>query len=612
MKDLAIHTPCPLLQAPLVETAAPEDGLLPANDLDQPLCVTINPWREVSTTQTCQLIWNGIPVGTPTPVSSHQTDTPLTLLLPGEMLSEEGKNELCYRVHDTLGEYSIDSPITPILIDRTPPGGELLAALILPCIATRGLTSSELTELGNQLTAIVPGYFDMQWGDVIDTYWGEQVGPTYTVQADEPGSDKVRISVERSFLEQLGNGEYAVSYRIRDRAGNVSIRSQPASLRLHLQQLPARLCAPVALKIDNGQVHDLQARLGVKIAVPTYGHVASGDEIRVFWNGEPVAGKRVISHHERNKPLLLNVRVSYLCISRHGDGPARVSYQVCRNGETFTSPDLRLEVFLQLPGPQDPTPQTLVNEALAAPVIRGKHPSTRALDNYLDEDNAQRSADVIIAWRDAFQAGDRINLFWGRSPQPLLRAITRQDVDSRCDLVINVPNSLIVEQGCGVDIRVHYTVTREGNPNTSYSPKQSVAVIFQMQLPGGTQGLLEPVFSDASVLNVVDPRKDPEGTVVHVAPYRNMQIGDRIVLRFCGFDALTGGNTIERATFTSERLVCARDLRYGYRFRVPLARLMAVEHGRGRAHYEVSNSLGHVTSLPADVYISSRAPVAVR
>ncbi len=289
MKDLAIQTPCPLLQAPLVETAAPEDGLLPANDLDQPLRVTINPWREVSTTQTCQLIWNGIPVGTPTPVSAHQTDTPLTLLLPGEMLSEEGKNELCYRVHDTLGEYSIDSPITPILIDRTPPGGELLAALILPCIATRGLTSSELTELGNQLTAIVPGYFDMQWGDVIDTYWGEQVGPTYTVQADEPGSDKVRISVERNFLEQLGNGEYAVSYRIRDRAGNVSIRSQPASLRLHLQQLPARLCAPVA------------------------------------------------------KPLLLNVRVSYLCISRHGDGPARVSYQVCRNGETFTSPDLRLE-----------------------------------------------------------------------------------------------------------------------------------------------------------------------------------------------------------------------------------------------------------------------------
>ncbi|WP_419735488.1 hypothetical protein [Pseudomonas sp. COR18] len=474
------------------------------------------------------------------------------------------------------------------------------------------MTNSELIELGDQLTATVPGYFDMKWGDVIHSYWGEHAGPSHTVQPEELGSGKVQLTVERNFLEQLGNGEFAISYSVRDRAGNVSVRSQSVLLKLQLQELPANLAAPVPLKIEDGQVHDLHARLGVKIGVPTYDHVAIGDEIRVLWNGEPVGGKRIISVHELGKPLLLNVMVTYLSISRHGDGPARVTYQVCRNGETFVSPDLELEVFLQLPGPQDPTPKTLVNEALAAPVVKSKNPDVQTLDNYLDEDSAHLAADVVIAWRDAFRAGDRINLFWGKAEHPLVRPITQQDVNSGCYLVINVPNSLIVEQGCGVDIRVQYTVTREGNPNTSYSPKQLVAVIFQIQLPGGEEGLMEPVFSGASVLNVVDPRKDPEGTVVHVAPYRNMKEGDRILLRFCGFDALTGGNPIDKATYTSEHVVTGRDLRYGYRFRVPLARLMAVEHGRGRAHYEVSNSLGRATSLPADVYISSRTPVKVR
>ncbi|CAD5199807.1 hypothetical protein [Pseudomonas sp. FEN] len=612
MKDLTSQTQRTLLKAPFVAVAAPEDGLLQAKDLHKPLIVTIRLWNNVTATETCQLIWNGALVGSPTPLPNYQTGDLLTMFLPGEQLSGEGKNELQYKAYDTISQESVDSEITLIVIDRSAPGGTLLAAPIVPAVALDGLTNRELIELGNQLTVSVPGYFDMKWGDVIQSYWGEHSGPTHTVQPDEPGSDKVRITVERTFLEQLGNGEFAVSYSVRDRAGNTSVRSQAVTLKLLLRQLPANLPAPVAPLIENGQVHDVHARVGVKIAVPAYDHVAVGDEIRVLWNGEQAAARRVIGEHELGKPLLLNVMVRYLAISRHGDGLGKVKYQVRRNGEVFVSPDLELEVFLRLPGPQDPTPQTLVNEALAAPVIKGKNPNARPLDNYLDEDNAQLSADAVIAWRNAFQAGDRINLFWGKSARPLVRPITRQDVDAGCYLVINVPNGLIVEQGCGVDVCVHYTVTREGNPNISYSPKQSVAVIFQMQLPGGSAGLLEPAFCGANVLNVVDPRKDPEGTVVHVPPYRNIKVGDRVVLRFFGFDALTGGSEIVEAQFTTERLVSDNEIRHGCRFRVPLAHLMAVEHGRGRARYEVISELGRVTSLPADVYISSRTPIMAR
>ncbi len=617
MKDLA-NTPqtCLMPQyliAPVVKQADSEDGLLQANDLNYPVTVSLPIWPNATPDDHYQLTWNNTLMGEPVQLpSALQPGDRLYLELPVTMLAVEGTYQLGYAVMAFPGATPLLSQTTAIVIDRTPPGGTLLAAPIFSPLALDGLTHSELIELGNQLTITIPGYFDMQWGDVIHSYWGEQAGPAHTIQPDEPGTNKVRITVARHFLEQLGNGELAVSYSVRDRAGNTSVRSQPFILKLRLQQLPANLQAPIALQIEDGQVHDVHARIGVKIAVPRYEQVAIGDEIRVFWNGEQTAGRRIISAHEQEKPLLLNVMVRYLAISRHGDGPARVHYQVCRNGEIFTSPDLELAVFLQLPGPQDPTPQTMVNEALAAPVIRGKNPHARTLDNYLDEDHAQLSANAIIAWRDAFRVGDRINLFWGKSTQPLVRPIGQRDIDSAGPLVINVPNSLITEQGCGVDICVQYTVTREDNPNTAYSPKQSVAVIFQMQLPGGSQGLPEPVFRGANVLNVIDPRRDPEGTVVHVTPYRNMKVGDRIVLQFFGFDALTGGSEIVAAQFSAERWVSDREIRHGCRFRVPLARLMAVEHGRGRARYEVISELGRNTSLPADVYISSRATVMAR
>lgn len=601
------------LIAPRVKQAAPEDGLLPVGELDSPLSVSLPLWPNAQPDDLYQLTWNNALIGAPIQLTpSLQPGDILYAHIPVSTLAVEGTYQLGYRITTGLGAIAYLSQTTPLVIDRSPPGGTLLAALILPPVALDGLSNHELVALGNQLTVTVPGYFDMQWGDVIQSYWGEQPGPTHRVRADELGSDKVQLSVDRNFLERLGNGEFALSYSVRDRAGNTSVRSQAVMLKLQLQQMPANLQAPIALQLDNGQVHDAHARVGVKIAVPTYTHVAIGDEICVLWNDERAAPRRVITAHELDKPLLLNVVARYLVISRHGDGPARVKYQVRRNGQVFTSAELELEVFLQLPGPQDPTPQTVVNEALAAPLIKGKNPNGRRQDNYLDEDNAQLSADAVIAWRKAFRAGDQLNLFWGQSSRPLVRPITQKDVDAACYLVINVPSSLIIEQGCGVAISVQYTVTREGNPNTSYSPKQSVAVIFQMQLPGGSAGLMEPVFTGANVLNVVDPRKDPEGTVVLVSPYRNMKVGDRVVLRFCGFDALTGGNEIDAATFSAERLVSEHERRNGCRIRVPLACLMAIEHGRGRARYEVISELGRITSLPADVYVSSRATVTAR
>src|SRR5450830_2062051 len=256
------------LIAPRVEQAAPEDGLLPVGELERPLSVSLPLWPNARPDDLYQLTWNNALIGEPIQLTpALQPGDILYSHIPASALTVEGTYQLGYRITTRPGAIAYQSQTTPLVIDRTPPGGTLLAALILPPVALDGLSNHELVALGNQLTVTVPGYFDMQWGDVIQSYWGEQAGPSHTVRADQPGSDKVRLSVDRHFLERLGNGEFALSYSVRDRAGNTTVRSQAVTLKLQLQQAPANLQAPLALQLENGQVHDAQARIGVKIAV---------------------------------------------------------------------------------------------------------------------------------------------------------------------------------------------------------------------------------------------------------------------------------------------------------------------------------------------------------
>lgn len=305
--------------------------------------------------------------------------------------------------------------------------------------------------------------------------------------------------------------------------------------------------------------------------------------------------------------------VAYPSLVQAGDGKIEVRYEVRREGQLLaTSPSLEVQVFLTVPGPQDDSPHTLINEALAAPVIKGRSDNANRQDNVLDEDDYLLSADTVIAWRGGFKRCDLINLFWGASTVPVVRPINQNDVDTATDLLICLPNRVITAEGVCKPVSVRYTVTHAGNPNTSYSPSQPVKLVSKGQLPGGETGLGAPLFIQANAYCTLEPAGSPDGspngTAVHINPYRNMQVGDVIQLSFTGFDAMSGGDPVVAASDRQEQVVSDNDLLKGCRFMIAHTCLMAIQRGRAEARYEVINTHGQASSLKAGTYVDMRTP----
>jgi hypothetical protein len=233
-----LYIPRPLL-APTALGTDPVDGLLQAADLQRPITVTFPIWREGVEGDYYQLKFDGNIVGLRKNLGPNPT--------VGEMLSlelfidaswREGEHELGYFIQRFIGGSPSTSPTIPLIIDRIPPGGGTLAPLTFPAQAENGLTSLELTAMGNILVATVPRYVDVKWGDVIRSYWAGQAGPVHTVLAEQVAGPDISLSFDRTYLESLEDGEVAVTYTVTDRAGNISVTSQAASLVLRIKNTP--------------------------------------------------------------------------------------------------------------------------------------------------------------------------------------------------------------------------------------------------------------------------------------------------------------------------------------------------------------------------------------
>lgn len=333
--------------------------------------------------------------------------------------------------------------------------------------------------------------------------------------------------------------------------------------------------------------------------IPGYHHAAAGDGITLLWGGVTLP-EHVLSEADIGQAPMFALTLAYASLAQAGDGALDVRYEVRRNGQLLaTSASLNVQVFVTLPGPQDASPDTLINEALAAPAIKGKSDNANRQDNFLDEDDYLLNADAVIAWREDFKRCDQINLFWGTAITPVMRSINQYDVDAATDIVMSVPNALITDEGVCKAISVRYTVTHPANPNASYSPTQLVAVVCRTQLPGGESGLAAPLFIQADRYNTLEPVGSPNGTMVSVKPYRNMRAGDLVALSFSSFDALLGGEPVVASAITLEQLVGENEALKGCEFKIPAAHLLAIA---------LENRYGQATSLKADAYVDGRQP----
>ncbi|MFJ3486310.1 hypothetical protein ACIPL1_23345 [Pseudomonas sp. NPDC090202] len=217
------------LAAPIIPQADATDGLLTLEALQLPVTLNFPLWDDSMPTDYNQLLVNGLPTGDIKKVADDQPGDIVSLEIPPVLLMSDSVYAIGYRA-SVLDGLSADSPSIPMIVDRSAPGGRLIAPLIFDN-DLQMLKSDALKANGNSLTARLPGYFDAKWGDVVRTYWGEQAGPEYTLTTEDPGSDHIEFTFGSQFIDLLADGEASVTYTITDRAGNLSMVSQPVVLR---------------------------------------------------------------------------------------------------------------------------------------------------------------------------------------------------------------------------------------------------------------------------------------------------------------------------------------------------------------------------------------------
>jgi len=567
------------LDAPFVPAAFHDEdneGLLPVSALTQPVKLDFEVWDFAQTGHLYQIVWNGeVTGGIKTILAEEQPGDPLFLEIPVENLVE-GVHTLAYRTVNHVNGITVDSPDISIEVDLTPPGRPQLGPVKLPPEVDGGLTSAELTELGNKLDVEIGSYTGMAKHDVIRTFWGDVEGPGAVVDADDMGLQRVIITYDRAFLESLGDFNGVVGYLITDRAGNTSARSLGVLVRLLLAEVPDDFPAPIIDPALGDLIDYAEARAGVNVDIPHYPDAAPLDLITLHWGDGNSSSPLPLPEGNEDEDIVLSVTVPYETIAVFPEGRPDITYSVNRAGQTVGSSLVSsIDVFLTLP----------IAQPLDAPIIQGTSVTNPNIDdNFIDEDDYELNGRAIIKWRTEFQISDDLDLYWGQEHIPQWYQIKNTDVIAQRDLVIPIPNETMKEQGTGAAIPVRYAVSRFGNPNLASSPTENVTVRSKEETPGGADGLDEPSFILREG-DVIGPIENPNGAPATIAPYVNILRHQIIQFNFIAFDL--DNNPIEAGNFYDERELDANDVINGYIFTVPESTLKVICQGYAEAHFKV-------------------------
>ncbi|RMV73820.1 hypothetical protein ALP05_05773 [Pseudomonas caricapapayae] len=587
------------LDAPDVAVAFHDEdtpGLIPVNALSEPLPVSLKVWQAALPDYTYRLVFDAEKVGPEKLIlPSHTPGDPLSLEVPTNLLSE-GFHDIAYAIKNPINQVEERSDPFRIRIDKTPPGAPELAAIQFPAEIQNGLTAAELEQLGGQLVVQIAGYTGMAKHDLIQTRWGDILGPNAVVNENDMGLDKVVVTFTREFLESLGPDEKQVCYKVVDRAGNTSILSNTVAVKLRLQELPSDYPAPIVDPAVGDVVDYSEARPGVLVDIPHYQGATALDNLQLFWGNNNPLAPVVLPPGEEDETVVLTLRVPFEAINKLPQGRVSIHYKVFRNGEPVgTSLTTDIDVFTSLP----------VEEPLNRLTVQGtsvQNPNTE--DNFIDEDDYELNGRGVVNWNPGFRVNDDLNLYWGDQVKVQWHQINSADVANQQDLVIPIDNELIQLQGTGAAIPVYFTVSRAGNPNPVKSPIQPVTARSKEDQPGGQDGLEGPTFN-LTPNGVLGPNENPDGADVKILPYLNMVVGQKITFTFTGFDP--SNNPIEAATYSATRTVDEVDVLDGHVFTVPYFNTRVICTGFAEARFTVSPIEGSNQSPASST--TTRVPV---
>lgn len=493
-KNLSAPIPLELPQIP----AAIDNGLIPIEHLDSPLGVNFPVWAAALPGHTYELVLDGVNIPPQKPITeSHKPGDILSVEVPVALLTE-GTHQVAYRVYSPNADYENFSGTTTIQIDQTAPGAPQLAPIIFPDAIQNTLTSSELEDLGNTLPGKIAGYTGMAAGDEIHTYWGAAEGPMTVVDADDMGLNRVMVDFTRPFLELADGQSSAVTYTVTDRAGNVSMVSDPLMIELQLSVLTP-LPDPVILEA-NGQILDpANASNGATLVIGAAANLREGEIVTAQWK-DPKSNEsqeKLISAADAGKAFSV-VFSNSVVVANDGQN-AVVTYSVRRaSGTVQESVRLGLKIMsaaLVLPAP---TVDTVGPDGILRPVLI-----------------AGPDAIVRVSYR-GMDSQDLVRVRWV-GEQTFDTHVT--SVGDLSELVFGVPKT-VIEPSAGGAATLTYIVTRNGSDMESESLQLSivegmvldtspVTLAGKIYLIPGHPGLLPAFPSGTTVLRPASGGRPP-------------------------------------------------------------------------------------------------------
>ncbi|MCU7239011.1 hypothetical protein [Pseudomonas peradeniyensis] len=454
-----------------------------------------------------QLVVDDVPLEPPVTFTGKIPGDPFEIDLPASVRTE-GTHTIIYKVIYSGGGTE-SGPPQSFVVDLTAPGEPLLAELIVDeLIKTKGLTSDKLKEDNGEqyLECTIAGYGGIAAGDIIEG----TIRSTLRSRRKARGSmrrrpkDELTLRFLRADIEALGDGTLDFTYKVTDRAGNVSMASRPLTLKVLLKGELTGLLAPQIAAHNDGLIIDAEAREPLELVVPAHPgppKIQPGDMIELVW-GDAVHGLVAIPGGEEGNPQTLypSYAALYDTWKKTTAGANLVAsidvfYRIIRNGivaGTSAITTVAVNLF-QVGGDPNPDPEDPVHPNLRPPYLE----TASKKYNEIPSDEFDQDATIYIPLYDrtfpprkVLEEGDKVSVIYGAIAFPV-RIVTEQEADGTADLQFTLTAAQIAQEGSGSK-PLYFMVTRAitgGAENTSLSYEQPITVHGNDELPG--EGSLE-------------------------------------------------------------------------------------------------------------------------
>ncbi|MCQ2999648.1 hypothetical protein NLO98_07750 [Pseudomonas syringae] len=562
----------------------------------------------------------------------YEMEIPVNLI-PPEWVYQV--NQLEYEVGDIFaGSGAMSGQPVTVIFDRIIPGGEDPPA-VLTFTDEQAHEITEADMVSDQLPVFAQAWYDMREGDILTPWLG--TGPldtdgAYLAPLPEvgPGEDHGRFPVffERADIVALGNREQYFSYKIEDRAGNVSQRAVVIHANVLLADPPGGLLEPIVpAAVADRLVTESETRpTALDVQIPLYTNPEIGQEIIVVWGGVDMPGVFLDATHVPPSPgtpadPIIVIPLKYEDVAKGGIKVTglKVSYKVMvGNINAGESPDLTLNVDLTTPGGQpDPDPGTPWHEDLGKLTVQsntvGTPPNTIPARDY------DKDAVITIPRLGAISnlpiwiLGDELTVTY-KTEELTMVPITGSNEPN--DLTVPLLAAVIGRGGPG-DISVRYRIERllagvmPAQKGTAYSDTTTVVVSSSAEFPNDGNPLRQVDFPEKKLVQgnfYIQRTEGRDGTPIHVpVNYTNVDNTSSIDLRFVGivgFNNTTGAEIDDTEVIISAQPITDADLNRGYAV-IPISAeilLKICNRNSSKTTHSITNAAGPTNA--ADTYMN--------